>query len=180
MKRNYWFVRQMHQFGVDDVVYKVAVGSSMRECAKLELVKQYCKDCGMYLHVVDDDSDKAIELLANSLFPDSSFSMLYIRRANVSISELYVMIVDDSFKVFEDALTFTHAHALLLSILSPSSYYAQAHNQCNTICQPYRRQYLSHTDSTEIQGVLIKCGLILGLFLLSGWLEHQEALTFSF
>lgn len=180
MKRHYWFVRQMHQFGVDDVVYKVAVGSSMREHAKLELVKQYCKDCGMYFHLVGDDSDRAIELLANSLFPDSSFSMLYLRRANVSISELYDMIVDDSFKGYEDTLTFTHAHALLLSILSPSSYYAQAHNQCNTTCQPYRRKYLSQTDRAEIQGVLLKCGLILALFLLSGWLEHQEALTFTF
>lgn len=180
MKRHYWFVRQMHQFGVDDVVYKVSVGSSMREHAKLELVKQYCKDCGMFFSLVDDDSDKAIELLANSLFPNSSFSMLYLRRANVSISQLYDMIVDDSFKVYEDALTFTHAHALLLSILSPTSYYAQAHNQCNTTCQPYRRKYLSHTDSTEIQGVLLKCGLILALFLLSGWLEHLEALTYTF
>lgn len=180
MKRNYWFVRQMHQFGVDDVVYKVAVGSSMREHAKLELVKQYCKDCGMFFSLVDDDSDKAIELLANSLFPNSSFSTLYLRRANVSISQLYDMIVDDSFKEFEDAITFTHAHALLLSILSPSSYYAQAHNQCNTTCQPYRRKYLSQTDRAEIQGVLLKCGLILALFLLSGWLEHLEALTFTF
>jgi len=180
MKRHYWFVRQMHQFGVDDVVYKVAVGSSMREHAKLELVKQYCKDCGMYFHVVDDDSDRAIELLANSLFPGSAFSVLYLRRANVSISQLYDMIVDDSFKEFEDTITFTHAHALLLSILSPTSYYAQTHSQCNTMCQPYRRKYLSHTDRTEIQGVLLKCGLILGLFLLSGWLEHLEALTYTF
>lgn len=180
MKRHYWFVRQMHQFGVDDVVYKVSVGSSMREHAKLELVKQYCKDCGMFFSLVDDDSDKAIELLANSLFPNSSFSMLYLRRANVSISQLYDMIVDDSFKVYEDALTFTHAHALLLSILSPTSYYNQAHNQCNTTCQPYQRHYLSHIDRTEVKDVLLKCGLILGLFLLSGWLEHLEALTYTF
>lgn len=178
MKRNYWFVRQMHQFGVDDVVYKVAVGSSMREHAKLELVKQYCKDCGMFFSMVDDDSDKAIELLAKSLFPNSAFSTLYLRRANVSISQLYDMIVDDSFKVYEDTLTFTHAHALLLSLLSPSSYFNQAHSQCNTTCQPYRRKYLSHTDRTEIQGVLLKCGLILALFLLSGWLNHLEAITY--
>ena len=178
MKRFYWFVRNLNGFGPDDVVYKVAVGSSMRDNAKLALVQEYVKDCGMYLKVVDDTSDKTISILANSLFGGSSFSTLYLRRANVSITQLYDLIVDDSFVRFEAAVSFSKTHALLLSLISPSSHWYQTQSNCNTLCQPYRRKYLSHAGSTEIQGVLVKAGFILALFALSGYLEHLERLTY--
>jgi hypothetical protein len=178
MKRFYWFVRNLNGFGPDDVVYKVAVGSSMRESAKLALVQEYVKDCGMYLKVVDDTSDKTISMLANSLFGGSSLSTLYLRRANVSISQLYDLIVDDSFVRFEASVSFSKTHALLLSLISPSSHWYQNQSHCNTTCQPYRRKYLSDAGSTEIQDVLVKAGFILALFALSGYLEHLERLTY--
>ena len=178
MKRLFWFVRNLNGFGSDDVVYKVAVGSSIREQAKLTLVQEYAKDCGMYFKVVDDDSDRSIRLLANSLFRGSSFSMLYLRRANVSIDDLYSLIIDDSFDSFEKSVSFSRNHARLLSLLSPSSFWYQNQSPSNTICQPYRRKYLSHRESRSIPDLLIKCGLILGLFLLSGYLENLERLTY--
>ena len=105
----------------------------MRENAKLALVQEYVKDCGMYLKVVDDTSDKTISMLANSLFGGSSFSTLYLRRANVSISQLYDLIVDDSFVRFEATISFSKTHALLLSLVSPSSHWYQTQSNCNTI-----------------------------------------------
>lgn len=178
MKSYFWFVRQMHGFGVDDVVYKVSVGSSMREQAKLALVQEYAKDCGMYLERVSDSSDMAISNLAKSLFKDSSLANLYLRRANLTISQLYKIIIDDSFEKFEKSVTFSHSHALLLSLISPSSFYHQKQSHSNTICQPYRRKNLSQSGGNEITNVLIKAGFILALFLLSGYLEHLERYTY--
>lgn len=178
MKRYYYFVRNLNGFCPDDVVYKVAVGTSMREHAKMILVSEFAKDCGMYFQPVSDTSDKAINSLANSLFAGSSFSLMYLRRANISISDLYRMIVDDSFDAFEKNLTEPKTKFRLLSLLSPSFFSINQTSKCNTTCQPSRSKYLSPAKGSENTQVLIGVCLILVLFLLSGYLEGLERCTF--
>lgn len=180
MKRYYYFVRNLNGFGSDDVVYKVAVGSSMREHAKMILVSEFARDCGMYFQPVSDVSDRAINSLANSLFKGSSFALMYLRRANVSISELYQMIVDDSFTAFEKNLAEPATKLRLLSILSPSFFFINQPSNCITSCQPRRSKYLSHAEGSQNTSVAIAFGLILGLFMLAGYLEGLERVTYLF
>lgn len=178
MKRYYYFVRNLNGFGSDDVVYKVAVGTSMREQAKMVLVSEFAKDCGMYFQPVSDVSDRAIESLANSLFTGTSFALMYLRRADVSICDLYQMIVDDSFLTFEKNLTEPATKFRLLSLLSPSFLFLNQPSKCITKCQPSRSKYLSPAEGSENTHILISVWLILVLFLLSGYLEGLERCTF--
>lgn len=178
MKRYYYFVRNLNGFGSDDVVYKVAVGSSMREHAKMVLVSEFAKDCGMYFQPVSDVSDRAIDSLANSLFKGTSFALMYLRRANVSISDLYQMIVDDSFTTFEKTLCEPATKFRLLSLLSPSFFFFNQPSVCNTSCQPRRRKYLSLAEGSENTRVFIGVCLILVLFMLAGYLEGLERWTY--
>ena len=178
MKRYYYFVRNLNGFGSDDVVYKVAVGSSMREHAKMILVSEFARDCGMYFQPVSDKSDRAISSLANSLFKGTSFALMYLRRANVSISDLYQMIVDDSFITFERNLTEPKTKFRLLSLLSPSFFFINQPSKCITSCQPSRSKYLSPAEGSENTHVLISVWLILGLFMLAGYLEGLERWTY--
>ena len=178
MKRYYYFVRNLNGFGSDDVVYKVAVGSSMREHAKMVLVSEFARDCGMYFQPVSDVSDRAINSLANSLFKGTSFALMYLRRANISISDLYQMIVDDSFTTFEKNLTEPTTKLRLLSLISPSFFFINQPFKCITSCQPSRSKYLSHAEGYENTHVLISVCLILVLFMLAGYLEGLERWTF--
>ena len=178
MKHYFYFVRNLNGFGSDDVVYKVTVGSSMREGAKCELLKCYARDCGFYFQPVSDESDRAIENLAKSLFPGTSFSTLYLRRANLSITDLYRLVIDDGLDAFEKNLTTTPQSFRLLSQLSPSFFFLNHTHNCITTCQPYRRKYLSQREGVENTRALIGFCLILALFLLSGYLEGLERCTF--
>lgn len=178
MKRYYYFVRNLNGFCPDDVVYKVAVGSSMREHAKMILVSEFARDCGMYFQPVSDKSDRAVSSLANSLFKGTSFALMYLRRANVSISDLYQMIVDDSFITFERNLTEPKTKFRLLSLLSPSFFFINQPSKCITSCQPSRSKYLSPAEGSENTHVLISVWLILGLFMLAGYLEGLERWTY--
>lgn len=180
MKRYYYFVRNLNGFGTDDVVYKVAVGSSMREHAKMILVSEFARDCGMYFQPVSDKSDRAISSLANSLFKGTSFALMYLRRTNISISDLYQMIVDDSFVTFEQNLTEPTTKFKLLSLLSPSFFFINQPSKCITSCQPSRSKYLSHAKGSQNTSVAIAVGLILGLFMLAGYLEGLERATYLF
>lgn len=178
MKRYYYFVRNLNGFGSNDVIYKVAIGTSMREHAKMILVSEFARDCGMYFQPVSYNSDRAISSLANSLFKGTSFALMYLRRANISISDLYQMIVDDSFTTFEKNLAEPAAKLRLLSLLSPSFFFINQPIKCITSCQPSRSKYLSHAKGSEITHVLISVCLILVLFMLAGYLEGLERWTF--
>lgn len=180
MKRYYYFVRNLNGFCPDDVVYKVAVGSSMREHAKMVLVSEFARDCGMYFQPVSDVSDRAISSLANSLFKGSSFALMYLRRVNVSISDLYQMIVDDSFVTFEKNLSEPATKFRLLSNISPSFFFINQPSKCITTCQPSRSKYLSHAKGSQNTSVAIAFCLILGLFMLAGYLEGLERATYLF
>lgn len=179
MKSYFYFVRNLNGFKSDDVVYKVAVGMSFKDVAKMSLVQEFAKDCGMYFERVSTTSDASITLLAKSLFPGSSYPEVYLRTAVVSIHQLYKMILDDSFLSFEKNLTFPKAHVQMLSHFSPSFKLRNSPSSCITICPTLRRKYLSHAESADFTRACIGLGLILVLFLLSGYLEGIERLTYT-
>ena len=178
MKSYYYFVRNLNGFSPNDVVYKIAVGVSFKDVAKMSLVQEYSKDCGMYFEIVSPKSDAAVSQLAKSLFVGSSFPELYLRTAVVSIHELYRMILDDSFTAFEKNLGFPRHQAQLISHFSPSFKLRNSPSSSNTICHTLRRKYLSQSESADLTRACIGFGLILGLFLLSAYLEGIERVTY--
>lgn len=174
MKTKYYFVRNINGFTTEDVVYTVFIGTSRRELSKLELIKCYAHDCGMYFKPVDQDSRQTIMNLANSLFKGAALPMMYLRTTAVSAGELYDMIINDSFVKFESELCCTRPWFFLMGLLDPhSSFYRPAISYCNTTC-PTKRKYLSHKSQEGIIDTLIKIGLILAAFLCSGYLEGIE------
>ncbi len=179
MKSYFYFVRNLNGFKSDDVVYKVAVGVSFKDVAKMSLVQEFAKDCGMYFERVSNTSDASITLLAKSLFPGSSYPEVYLRTAVVSIHQLYKMILDDSFLSFEKNLAFPKAHVQMLSHFSPSFKLRNSTSSSITICPSLRRKYLSQSEGAQFTRACIGFGLILGLFLLSGYLEGIERLTYT-
>lgn len=174
MKHRYIFIRNLNGFTVDDVIYHVWIGDSSRELTKLELIRCYCEDSGVYFKLYDETVSQSIWNLASSLFKGTSMPTLYLRTAHVSASQLFDLIVDNSFVSFENNLTVSRAWSFLNSLLSPSFYYSNHLSSCNTSCPQSRRKYLSPGHGSEILSVAIKVGLILGLFLTSGYLEHME------
>lgn len=164
----------MSSFSIEDVVYKVSVGTSRRDQAKFELVRLYAADCGCYFHQVSDITDKALDNLANGLFLGSEYSRLYLRTTQVTISELYDLIVDDSFKEFEQNLYFSRAWFHVLSILNPNFKSLKQHPQSSNTCCPIKRKYLSYGIKGELVDTVIKVGLILAAFLTSSWLNGIE------
>ena len=178
MKSYYYFVRNLNGFSSDDVVYKVAVGVSFKDVAKMSLVQEYAKDCGMYFEIVSPKSDAAVSQLAKSLFVGSSFPELYLKTAVLTIHELYKMILDDSFIAFEKNLDFPRAQAQMISHFSPSFKLRNSPSSCITICPSLRRKYLSQSESADFTRACIGFGLILALFLLSSYLEGIERVTY--
>lgn len=174
MKRKYLFVRKVSRFSVDDVVYHVWVGSSQRELTQLSLVQFYCEDCGLFFHQWNDKTAKSVQNLANGLFPSTSASIFLLKRADVTISELYQMIVDDSFTAYEKKLARPKGWATIIRLFDPSIFWYQNESKCNTTCLPLIRKYLSDGMEDSLFKAAIAFCLILVLFLTSGYLEHVE------
>ena len=178
MKRKYLFVRQVNHFTMDDVVYHVWVGNSQRELTQLSLVQCYCKDCGFFMQPWSDRTAKSVQYLANGLFPGTSASLFLLKRANVTISELYQMILDDSFTAYEKKLARPKGWSTILYLFDPSLQRFQTQSKCNTLCLPLIRKYLSDGMEDNLFKTAIAFCLILALFLTSGYLEGIERLLY--
>ena len=174
MKRKYLFVRKMNHFSVDDVVYHVWVGNSQRELTQLALVQCYCKDCGLFMQPWSDRTAKSVQNLANGLFPGTSAAIFLLKRADVTISELYQMILDDSFTAYEKRLARPKGWSTILHLFDPSLQRYQTQSKCNTSCLPLIRKYLSDSMKDDFTRATIAFCLILALFLTSGYLEGIE------
>ena len=104
MKSKYCFIRHQGVLKPDSFIYHVWVGSSLRESVKLALVEEYCKDVGDYFEkwssVVDSQLDECRARYKVSGNPIAS----PFKSASVTISELYRMIIDDTFDMFEASM----------------------------------------------------------------------------
>lgn len=178
MKSKFCFVKQLGKFKADDVVYRVWIGTSRKELILRNCVAEYCKDAGWYFRPWDEKADLAINSLAVGLFPGSKLSRLYLLTADISISELFQMIVDDSFGCYEKSLVCKPQWSQTLSLLSPSFRIHNFTKICNTPRQPKIRKYLSRWREDDHFKAVISAWLILAMFLTSAWLESIERSLF--
>ena len=71
---HYWyFFRELNRPSVESVVYYIKVGESSRQQTKFALVREFCRDCGLYFEPISRTSDDAIRNLENSLFSGSNW-----------------------------------------------------------------------------------------------------------
>lgn len=148
----------------DDVIYQVWVGSSLREQTKLTLVEEYCKDCGLYFKQWSPLVDSALNQAKSQFRKSGNVISNPFRSVSVSISELYRMIIDDSFVTFESKIVMSRFEKWM-RFNNTLDYYSTHHNlKCNTSCHPSRRLYLSLDKVSEsskaalcVLGVILLC-----------------------
>lgn len=174
MKSYFVFIRRMNGFTRRDVVYSVAVGTSKEEQVKYSLVREFCQDCGLYFKKRSDTTDEAVENLAKSLFLGSAFPTLHLRRATISISQLYALIIEDSFNSFEKRIVETKNTYKLITLFDPKTIKIPNFRHTKTPASAPSRKYLKRTERQEFQKAMINFGLILLTFLVASLIQATE------
>lgn len=171
MTHYYYFVRNLNAFGTDDVVFLVRVGESQREQIKLALLQEYCRDCGFYLRIRGEESDKAIGMLRDSVYKGWLYLFSPLKVAQLSISELYRMIVDNILDEYEKSLIQTRFSYNFRKKIDPNFLFSQKRQK--NVMRPAigKRKYLKSGEQIDAFGATFGFALILAVFLLAGWLE---------
>lgn len=138
MKSKYVFIRNWPCINAGDFIYHVWVGSSRREQAKMLLVREFCKDCGLYFKLMAPQVDVDLEEIRNRFRKPTNVLANPFRSASVTISQLYQMIVEDSLGAFEEN-----------QVESPSSLWWNFHNDPNYIKSINQRKVLQHASPSE-------------------------------
>lgn len=171
MKSYYCFIKDPSKLKAGSFVYHVTVGTSQREQIKLALVREFCRDCKLFFCKWTPEVDSQLEDLRNRWKADGAFSCGVFREPKISIIELYQMIVDDSFCLFESSYKATKFEIWMIHRTDPKFIIQQ--NQINSItkCPTSRRQNLSSWRKDD--GVIAAVGFmaILLIFVLDGVLE---------
>lgn len=166
MKHKYCFLRNHGSFKPDDFIYTVWVGSSVREQTLLTLVDEYCKDCGLYLKLWSSQVDSALSKAKAQFRMDDNVIAHPFRTASVTISQLYEMIIDDSFVRFEASLQPNRFQLWLMFRNDPR--YLQVHQKSNVLHNacPEESKNLSHGKMSESQKAVACTVAIFGLMVL--------------
>lgn len=174
MKSYFVFVRNMSQFDRDSVVYDVTVGASDRDQVMFALVQEFVRDCGIFFKRRDLTTSTTIANLAKSLFPGSALPSLHLRRAKVSIAQLYNLIIESGFDAYESKLkqpqgTFRLLCSLDYKTISPTL-------PCNTkrTAIPSSRKNLKSEGRQDALQACIGFGLILIAFLCAAYICGTE------
>lgn len=171
---HYWyFFRELNRPSAESVVYYIKVGESSKQQTKHALVREFCKDCGLYFEPICRVSDNAIRQLENSLFPGSNWFARKLRRLTISIDELYELIVDDSFVSFEKSLAENKGYSYFRSMVDPSFFFAQNKlKKINTPASPVRK-YLKCGKGASVNSFLINSVAILIVWLITAYFESR-------
>lgn len=101
MKSSYCFLRDQGNMVPGSFIYVVWVGSSLREFAKFRLVEEFCKDNGLYFEKWSPEVDSYLGELKSRYQKNGNVFASCFFRESVTISDLYRMLIDDSFDAFE-------------------------------------------------------------------------------
>lgn len=171
---HYWyFFRELCRPSVESVVYYVKVGASSRQQTKYALVREFCRDCGLYFEPVSCISDDAIRNLEDSLFSGSNWFARKLRRVTISIDELYTLIIDDSFVSFEQTLAEKKGYSYFRSMVDPSFFFAQKNlKKIKTPASPLRK-YLKYGKGAPANSFLINSVAVLIVWLITAYFESR-------
>lgn len=143
MKRNYCFIQNFNGLKIGSFIYKVQVGKSIRDKAKLALLQQYAMDCGCYLRLWSDAVLADIEIAEKRyLSRENDFSKPF-RMDLISVHLLYKMIIDGTIEMYEANKPIPKFQLWITYRNNPAYIEYQNKIKCNTVCQPHRRKNLS-------------------------------------
>lgn len=164
MKSYYCFIRSFGNMCVGSFIYHVACGRSQREQIKLALVREYCKDCGIYFRKWDYLVDIAIENASVQFNHVKDYRGKPFIHAYVSVNELYSLIIDDSFSVYES--NYRPSTSELWCSFRNLPTFIQHLNKKSSITarQPQGRKYLSGRRKADTLFVAKAFCFILGIY----------------
>ncbi len=177
MKSYYCFIRDYGRMYPGHFVYHVSCGISQREQSKLALVQTYCKDCGIFFKKWSSQVDDALDLAAKPFRPCRNYSGKPFIHAYISISDLYNLIVDDSFIKYESNYlpSLSELHCSFRNL--PAFISSMNQKIRNTACPPHRRKYLSPAYRDLNLGGAMAFGFVL-LMILADFICKQITLIF--
>ena len=143
MKAKYYFVRKAGGLTAGITIYHVWVGTSQREQTKKKLVEEFCKDNSLPFTIWGALVDSLIDQFTDKFKADGCKYAKPYRTASVSISQLYRMIIDDSFERFE-ANNLPSAFEIYINHYSDPEYIQRQNKKSSdTSCQPPHAENLS-------------------------------------
>lgn len=167
MKSKYCFVRHFGKLSPGDFIYTVWVGTSTRDVVKLRLVQEYCKDTGIYFKRWDSQVDSALSLAEKPFRKSGNVTSSPFEKPSITIRQLYSMIIDDSFELFEASFVPSH-FSLWLNLRNNLNFIGyQNRKKCNTSCHPYQRKNLSRRNLRDNIVTAMVGGIVLALVCLS-------------
>lgn len=183
MKSKFCFIRKPQGLHPGDFVYHVYVGSSGRELTKLALIREFCKDCGLYLKKWSADVDTTLSLAAQSWRSKDATLTRPFKSCRVNVHELYELIINDSFDAYEANHIDSHFSIWLSHHENPVFVAAENKKNLKQSCSnPHsevllrahlpRRKNLSYGELTPSIQVACYFGFILLMFMVEGWLER--------
>lgn len=171
MKSKYCFLRVQGQQKSPFVVYQVYVGTSQRETTKLLLIQAYCKDCGLYFKKWCTQVDDVISLMDAGLSTSGNIISHLHQTTKITIHQLYELIMDDSFDAYERNLAISQSEKWHRFRNHLDFFNHVNQSQCNTVCPPCKRQYLSLHKVSQSKQALLCAAAIIALLYLDEWIS---------
>ena len=153
-------------------VYHVWAGSSLREFAKRKLVEEFCRDNGIYFEKWDDQVNSFLDEKAQRFRDNGNVFCSCFASASISISELYSMLIDDSFDTFE-AKQVAKPFEVWMRCQNVPEYVARMnHTKVIQHASPSRSKNLSLKQKGElVQAVACMAGMVM-LFILDALVSN--------
>lgn len=171
MKQIYYFIRRPWSVSVDDVLYIVSVGSSLREQAKLELLRQYACDGNAWLVLRSEAADVAVWRLSERLFPNSVMPVTFLRKKTISVAEAYRRVIDDDWADIEADFSESRAWFHQLNAIGKAIPVKRMRPQGAPSLHRVRRKNLRDVLSELPSSVIFSFATLVILFLFMGWFE---------
>lgn len=150
MKSGYYFVRHSGGLFVGITIYRVWVGSSLKDGAKRKLVELYCKENDLPFVKWTQEVDSLITQFKDKFEVDGCALASPYRTASISISQLYRLIIDDSFNKFE-AENYSTPFEIYLNHRNDPDFVARENRKNrDTSCQPHHAVNLSLQNTLEV------------------------------
>lgn len=172
MKSKYCFLRDSGNLVPGSFIYTVWVGSSLREFAKLRLVEEFCRDIGLYFRKWSEEVDSMIDEKQSRFRNNGNVFSSCFFWESVTISDLYRMLIDDSFDAFEAKHVATPFEVWRECHDEPE--YIQRMNNLDVLrhANPSRSKNLSFSKRVErVQAVACFVGVLI-LILVDALVSH--------
>lgn len=168
MKSKYCFIRNFGHMCPGSFVYHVKVGTSDREQIKFALVQNYCKDVGIYFKKWSCEVDNALRLAEKAWPSKWGLPISPFQHVSISIYELYQLIIDDGFDLYESKPHATPAQSFFYRQFDPKGIISKLSGVSNTLCPPPHRKNLSRWEQDNLSKFLVRLTLILVIVVLHG------------